>query len=116
MPDDVLIRPVDPDRDGPQIVTLMRDTSRHVVITVESWQQQYANVPERARRAAWVASRDGKLVGRGEGWLNWYSENGSVFAGVSVGPAFRRRGIGGRLWEVVEAHIRELGAARIAGQ
>jgi GNAT superfamily N-acetyltransferase len=36
-----------------------------------------------------------------------------VFAGVSVDPGFRGRGIGGRLWDVVEAHIHELGPERV---
>jgi GNAT superfamily N-acetyltransferase len=113
MTDDVLIRPVDPERDGPQMVQLMRATSPHSVITEETWRQQHVSIPDRARRAAWVALVDAKLVGRGEAWLNWYAENGSVFAGVSVDPAFRRRGIGGRLWDVVEVHIRELGPGRV---
>jgi GNAT superfamily N-acetyltransferase len=113
MPDDVVIRPSDPDRDAPQIVAVMRDASPHLVITVESWRQQYASVPERARRAAWVAEVDGNIVGRGEGWLNWYAENGSVFAGVSISPHSRGRGIGGRLWELVETHLGELGAVRV---
>jgi GNAT superfamily N-acetyltransferase len=113
MADDVVIRPVDPDLDAPQIVALMRDTSPHAVITVETWRQQYASISDRARQAAWVAAIDGNLVGRGEGRLNRYSESGSALAGVSIGTAFRGRGIGGRLWERVEAHLRELNPTRV---
>jgi GNAT superfamily N-acetyltransferase len=113
MADAFSIRPLDPERDGPQIVELIRELNPHAVLTVESWRQQQASIPARARKGAWVAAIGDTIVGRAEGEFNWYSESGSVFAGASVRAGFQRRGIGSRLWETVDAHIRELAPTRV---
>lgn len=108
------IRPLDPETDAPGIVEIIHELVPHATTTVESWRQQYASVPDRARRAAWVAHVDGVVAARAEASLNWFSQSGSVFAGVSVGDAFRRRGIGSRLWELTKEHVQKLQPRRIA--
>jgi len=110
---DVSIRPLDPERDAPGVVDLIREVFPYTVTTVESWRQQFATIPERARNAAWIAAADGLIAGRAEAHLNWFSESRTAVGGVSVRTGFRRRGIGTRLWELVENHVHELGPIRM---
>ncbi len=102
------IRPLDPQRDAARVVELIREVFPYGTTTVESWRQQQASIPLRARRAAWVAEVDGVVVARAEGVLKGFSTSNSAFAGVSVGTAHRRRGIGSELWNTIEAHLDEL--------
>jgi GNAT superfamily N-acetyltransferase len=110
---DVEIRAIDPDRDAQDAVELVHEVFPATTTTVESWRQQLASVPERARHAGWAAVVDGKLVARAEASLNWFSETRTAFAGVSVREAFRRQGIGSRLWELAAAHLDELAPSRV---
>jgi GNAT superfamily N-acetyltransferase len=110
---DVEIRPLDPDRDAQDVVELVHQVFPVTTTTVESWRQQFAHIPERARHAGWAAVVDGKLIARAEASLNWFSETHSAFAGVSVHEAFRRQGVGGRLWELASAHLDELAPTRV---
>src|SRR6266542_7103229 len=111
--DQEAIRELDPERDAAGVVELIHEVFPAAVTTVEGWRQQHASVPARARRAAWVATVDDAIVARAEASLNWFSESRTAFAGVSVREPFRRRGIGGRLWELVEGHLRELAPTRV---
>ena len=108
-----MIRPLDPDLDGPGVVELIHEVFPSGVTTVESWRQQQASIPPRARHAGWVAIVDGTLAAWAQASLNWFSESRTAFAGVSVQETFRRRGIGSRLWELVEGHLRELAPTRV---
>ena len=110
---DVAIRELDPERDGEAVVELIHEMFPYAVTTVESWRQQFASVPERARRTAWVAVVDGELAARAEASLNWFSESRTAFAGVSVRESFRRRGIGNRLWDLLEGHLDEVAPSRV---
>ena len=110
---DVVIRELDPNRDAEAVVDLIHELVPYAVTTIESWRQQFASVPERARRAARVAVVGGELAARAEANLNWFSESRTAFAGVSVRESFRRRGIGGRLWELLERHLDELAPSRV---
>jgi GNAT superfamily N-acetyltransferase len=110
---EVSIRPLDPERDAAGVVELIREVFPYTVTTVESWRQQYASIPERARNAAWIAAADGLIAGRAEAHLNWFSESGTAVGGVSVRNGFRRRGIGTRLWELVDDHVHELAPTRM---
>jgi GNAT superfamily N-acetyltransferase len=110
---DAEIRALDPDRDADDVVQLIHETFPAATTTVESWRQQLTSVPDRARHAGWVALVDGKVAGRAEASLNWFSESRTAFAGVSVGAASRRQGIGGRLWELAAAHLDELAPSRV---
>jgi GNAT superfamily N-acetyltransferase len=110
---EVEIRALDPNRDAPDVVELVHEVFPATTTTVESWRQQFTSVPERACRAGWAAVVDGKLVGRAEASLNWFSESRTAFTGVSVRGAFRRRGIGGRLWDLAAAHLDGLAPSRV---
>jgi len=110
---DVEIRELDPERDAEGFVALIHEVFPSAVTTVESWRQQHGSIPERARHSAWVAVDEGEVVARAEGSLNWFSESRSAFAGVSVRNAFRRRGIGGLLWERLESHLKEVEPKRV---
>ncbi len=111
--DQEAIRELDPERDAAGVVELIHEVFPAAVTTVEGWRQQHASVPARARRAAWVATVDDAIVARAEASLNWFSESRTAFAGVSVREPFRRRGIGGRLWELVEQHLHALTPSRV---
>jgi GNAT superfamily N-acetyltransferase len=108
-----VIRPLDPETDAPGVVDLIHEVFPAGTTTTESWLQQQASVPARARNAEWVAIVDGTVAGRAEATLKWFSDTGSAFAGVSVHPAFRRRGIGRDLWEVVQQHLDVLAPSRV---
>jgi GNAT superfamily N-acetyltransferase len=103
-----MIRPLNPETDAEGVVEIIHETFPITTTTVESWRQQHAGMPPRARHAGWVAIVDGVVAARGEGVLKWFSDSGSAFAGVSVRRVFRGRGIGASLWEHVERHLGEL--------
>lgn len=109
---DIDIREIDPERDAPGIVDVIHDSFPSTT-TVETWLQQYASIPARARHAGWVAIVDDEVAGRTEASLNAWSESGTAIAAVSVAGRFRRRGIGGALWERAEQHLRELAPTRV---
>src|SRR5580765_807090 len=92
-----VIRPLNPETDAAGVVELIHEVFPAGTTTPESWLQQHASIPPRARHAAWVAIVDGTVAARAEAGLKWFSDTGSAFAGVSVHPAFRRRGIGSDL-------------------
>lgn len=71
------------------------------------WQE----VPERARRAAWVALEDGEIVGWAECQGRWeVSEVGVCEVWGAVDPSRRRRGIGSELFETAWDHLLFIGA------
>jgi GNAT superfamily N-acetyltransferase len=108
-----VIRPLDPETDAAGVVDLIHEVFPAGTTTTESWLQQQASIPARARHAEWVAIVDGTVAARAEAGLKWFSETGSAFVGVSVHPAFRRRGIGGNLWDIVQQHIETLAPTRV---
>ena len=71
------------------------------------WQE----VPERARRAVWVAVEEGEIVGWADGQARWeVSEEGVCELWAAVARDRRRRGIGSELFETVWAHVVGIGA------
>ncbi len=108
-----MIRPFDPTRDGPGVVEVIHEVFPSGVTTVEDFLQYHATTPARARHAAWVATVDDRIVAHANASLNWFSSNNSASARVNVSEAFRGRGIGTRLWERVEGHLRELAPSRV---
>lgn len=69
------------------------------------------------RMRYWRAERDAELVGWAYGGLDVFAPVRTAgFAGIVVHPEHRRAGIGGALWNVVSAHLDEIGAHRIVGQ
>ena len=108
-----MIRPLNPETDAAGVVDLIHEVFRAGTTTTESWLQQHASIPARARHAEWVAIVDGAVAARAEASLKWFSDTGSAFAGISVHPSFRRRGIGGDLWEVAKQHLDALAPSRV---
>jgi GNAT superfamily N-acetyltransferase len=83
------------------------------IITEAGMRHFAAGTPERAQRRFWLAERDGEVVGWATAGLNHESSDpGAGWAGVSVHPEQRRRGIGGGLWTAVAEHLDRIGARR----
>jgi GNAT superfamily N-acetyltransferase len=108
-----VIRPLNPETDAGGVVEVIHEVFPAGTTTTESWLQQRASIPPRARHADWVAIVDDTVAARAEAGLKWFSDTGSAFVGVSVHPAFRRRGIGRSLWEVAEQHLDALAPTRV---
>jgi GNAT superfamily N-acetyltransferase len=112
---DVSIRPYAP-RDAGAVASLGRQLSPQKVWSAEHIGWWVDGVREPGRLGLWVAEEQGRLVGWIEGWLLWFTgdpERALVW-GVVDAP-YRRRGIGGRLYDVALTHVRGLGAVRLHG-
>lgn len=105
------IRPVSLE-DAAAVVELTTPLDPTVFATAESFRALLAKgAPEGTERL--VADEDGKVVawapsgmyGDGTGWF-----------GITVDPAYRRRGIGGSLYERIETRLRGLGSPRLTAQ
>jgi GNAT superfamily N-acetyltransferase len=69
--------------------------------------------PARAQMRAWAAKSGSEIVGWAHARVRW-SIAGDDIAGAWVGvtPEHRRAGLGSRLYELLDEHIRSLGARR----
>ena len=100
--------------DAPRVAALLGSTYDDRLITVAGVRHRQASIRPEDRVGAWRAERDGELVGWAIGGLDAFaSERTAAFAGVVVHPDHRREGIGSALWEVVTAHLDEIGARRV---
>lgn len=105
------IRELDPERDAPDIVEMVREERRSAVVNVASWLHQLENVPDRARLTSLVAVDGERVVGDGYSLLNFFTERSSTaFLGLLVRKSHRRRGIGGALYDAMVEHARGIGA------
>jgi GNAT superfamily N-acetyltransferase len=69
--------------------------------------------PARAQMRAWAATSGGEIVGWAHARLRWsIAEDDVAGAWVGVMPEHRRAGLGSRLYELLDQHIRSLGARR----
>jgi GNAT superfamily N-acetyltransferase len=69
--------------------------------------------PARARVQAWTAVAGGEIVGWANARLRWSIAEPDIAGGwVGVLPEHRRAGLGSRLYELVDEHVRSLGARR----
>jgi GNAT superfamily N-acetyltransferase len=63
---------------------------------------------------AWVADAGGEIVGFANARIRWaVAAEGIASAWAGVFPSHRRRGVGGRLYELAEAHLRSREVRRI---
>lgn len=117
MASDFRIRPLDPDGDARAVVALVRDVYPAAVINVAAWRHRHHTIPARGRHAAYVAELRGEIAGFTEASLNWFAnDSDAALVGVTVGVAFRQRGIGVALWTKANEHVRELGSSRVLTQ
>ena len=86
------------------------------VVTPAGYRHWWQTAPETAKLLMLVADLDGKVVGAGQGSLDTTtSEEGASSMWVMVHPSQRRHGIGGRLYDALERHLRDNGARRTQG-
>ena len=82
--------------------------------TVAGIRYRFESARPEDRMQSWRAECDGELVGWAYGGLDAFAPVRTAgFAGIVVHPAHRREGIGAALWDVVSAHLDEIGARRI---
>jgi GNAT superfamily N-acetyltransferase len=108
-----MIRPFHPE-DAPACVALVRPLMPEWVMSERGLLHWVDTVPERARLAVWVAEEGREVVGWSEAFLQWdVAEEGVAFIWLGVRPDARRRGYGGRFYELAEKHLRDVGARRV---
>ena len=93
---------------------LFRELWPEEVVTTPGLVHWIERQPERAAMRAWVAEARGEIVGFANSRLRWALRTEGI-AGIWSGvlPAFRRRGLGSRLFETAAAHIVGHGARRL---
>jgi GNAT superfamily N-acetyltransferase len=93
---------------------LFRELWAEEVVTTPGLVHWIERQPERAAMRAWVAETRGEIVGFSNSRLRWALQAEGV-AGIWSGvlPAYRRRGLGKRLFETAAAHIVGHGARRL---
>ena len=93
---------------------LFRELWAEEVVTTPGLVHWIEQQPERAAMRAWVAEARGEVVGFANSRLRWALQAEGI-AGIWSGvlPAFRRRGLGTRLFETAAEHIVRHGARRL---
>ena len=82
--------------------------------TVSGIRYRFESARPEDRMQYWRAEREGDLVGWAYGGLDAFAPvRTASFAGIVVHPSHRREGIGPALWDVVSAHLEEIGTRRI---
>jgi GNAT superfamily N-acetyltransferase len=108
----VIVRPVTLD-DAEAYAALRRVVSPYEVVTPVGVRHGWQTATEAAKLLVLVAELDGEVVGAGRaGFKTWTSEVGAASTLVLVHPGHRGRGIGGRLYDAAEEHLRDHGAKR----
>ena len=103
--------------DDPAVAQLIREVAPAWVASDAGVRHRRLATPARARRADWVATVDGTVVGWGSGGLETDIERDDVaFVNVMVAPSLRGRGIGSALYETTAAHVGEIGVQRLLSQ
>jgi GNAT superfamily N-acetyltransferase len=100
--------------DAEAAIPLLRELWSEVVVTPGGLVHLLEGQPERAAFRAWIAEDEGEIVGFARARIRWaLAEEGIASAWAGVLPSHRRRGVGGRLYEIAEAHVRDHRARRI---
>jgi GNAT superfamily N-acetyltransferase len=102
-----------PDDDA-AIADLIREVAPAWVASDAGVGHRRRATPARARRADWVATADGTVVGWGSGALETDVGRDDVgWLNVMVRPAHRGQGIGAALYDAAHEHLRAVGAHRL---
>ena len=102
------------DEDVPGVVRLMREVHRDFVNTEAAFRHNLAADTPAARRRFWVAEEEGEIVGRARAAFELFTSGRDTgHVNVSVRPDRRRRGLGARLYALVEEHLAGEGARRL---
>lgn len=108
------IRPYRPE-DAERAASLFRVLIPQEIQTPEAIQHFVDSQPPRAQMRVWTVELNGELVGWANARLRWALAVQDVAGGwVGVLPQDRRRGIGSRLYELIEQHSRSLGARELS--
>ena len=100
--------------DAPRAAALLRATFDDRLNTVAGTQYRMASVLPKDRVGYWKAEHDGELIGWASAGINTFAPTDTAaFGGIVVSPAHRRGGIGAALWEVLHAHVEEIGVRRL---
>jgi GNAT superfamily N-acetyltransferase len=104
------IRPIETERDAPEVVSLLQETDPTKVVDIAAYLHRDRTTPERADRRTWAAVVDGRIVGRVLVMRNFFTAGSTkaVFE-VLVREAYRGRGIGGSLYETGLSYAGEIG-------
>jgi GNAT superfamily N-acetyltransferase len=104
----------DEDADGYTRVRCL--VAPQLAITGEGTRHRWHTASPSSHTLCLVAELDATIVGVARASINtWTSASGSGMALVAVHPQHRNRGIGGGLYEQLEAHLREHGAVKVSG-
>jgi GNAT superfamily N-acetyltransferase len=99
--------------DAPAVTALHLEVNPHQLETPERVWYWASRGLEREQWRQWVAEENGELVGSAWAAFQWAVPTpGKGRFWVAVAPERRGRGIGGALYEVVDAYLRERGAWR----
>lgn len=105
-----MIRPFR-EEDAGAVAALLRTTLETPWVVTDGEVLHWRDVPERARRAAWVASEGPAIVGWGDAQLRWeVSEEHVGELWVAVAQDRRGRGVGSALFDAAWRHLSDLGA------
>lgn len=100
--------------DSPRVAALLTTVFDDRVITAAGMRYRRESAPPEDRVGSWVAERGGEVVGWAVGGIDAFAPvRTTVFAGIAVHPERRSEGIGLALWDVLSAHLEEIGARRI---
>ena len=100
--------------DAARVAALFNAAFDDRLITVAGLRYRMASGRPEERTQYWRAEHKSELVGWALGGLDAFAPVRTAgFAGIVVHPAYRREGIGSALWDVVSAHLGEIGARRI---
>jgi GNAT superfamily N-acetyltransferase len=99
------------DDDAAGVARLLRSALETPWVVTESDVLHWQDVPERARRGAWVALVEGEVVGFADGQARWeVSAEGVCELWAAVRREQRRRGVGSQLFELAWKHLVGIGA------
>jgi GNAT superfamily N-acetyltransferase len=108
-----VIRPVKLD-DAASFAELRSAVRPYRVITAAGTRNAWQSMPESAKHLCLIAEIDGRAIGGGYAYLiHWTSEVGAAAMDVMVHRDHRRRGIGGRIYDTLDRHLRDSGASRL---